>query len=99
MSEIFKSWKKLQYSYPDFIDIGLLNKDKERDIYNKLFKNGDIILWDSDVGWKSFVITEINNLERAMRIEHYPLYHRHSRDYFFKNIIDIKNMLRLKERY
>lgn len=44
MSGIFKNWKALEYAYPDEISLSLLNRDKERDIYNKLFNNDDIIL-------------------------------------------------------
>ena len=99
MSGIFKNWKALEYAYPDEISLSLLNRDKERDIYNKLFNNDDIILWHSDVGWKSFTIIAVDTRARYMSIEHYPLYYRHSCNIFFKNVIDIKNMYKLKERY
>lgn len=99
MSGIFKNWKALEYACPDIINYSLMNRDDERDIYNHIFSDNDIILWCSDVGWKSFKILSVNNLSRNMDIAHYPLYHRHSRNYFFKNVVDIKNMYKLKERY
>lgn len=99
MSGIFKNWQALEYAHPDIINYSLMDRDDERDVYNKLFNNDDIILWCSDVGWKSFKILSVNNLSRNMDIAHYQLYHRHSRYYFFKNIVDLKNMFRLKERY
>lgn len=97
MSKIFESLEALGSVYPDFTNVN--GKDKESDIYNKLFNSGDIILWYSDVGWRSFVTIEVNSLERTMDIDHYPLYYAYFRHYFFKNLIDIGNMFKLKERY
>jgi hypothetical protein len=99
MSKIFQSWKALEYACPDIINYSLMNRDDERDVYNHIFGDNDIILWCSDVGWKSFKIPSVNNLSRNMDIAYYPLYHHHSRNYFFKNTIDLKNMYKLKERY
>lgn len=99
MSGIFKSLKALQYAHPDIINYSLMDRDDERDVYNHIFSDNDIILWCSDVGWKSFKILSVNNLSRNMDIAYYPLYHHHSRNYFFKNTIDLNNMYKLKERY
>lgn len=99
MSGIFKSWKALEYACPDIINYSLMDRDDERDVYNHIFSDNDIILWCSDVGWKSFKILSVNNLSRNMDIAYYQLYHHHSRNYFFKNTIDLKHMYKLKERY
>ncbi len=99
MSRIFESWKALEYACPDMIDYSLMSRDDERDVYNYIFNDNDIILWCSIVGWKSFKILSVNNLSRSMDIAYYPLYHHHSRNYFFKNTKDLQDMYKLKERY
>ena len=43
MSGIFKSWKALEYACPDIINYCLMDRDDERDIYNHIFSDNDII--------------------------------------------------------